>query len=220
MRRSVFTSCSRLTHPSISRDESNPIKIRKTDENSPKSNIQSPAEKLPGKENVLAASEVSRKSVTPEKIAVKDIKEEIKSKLAVPKVDPVEEKENIEVSRKKTSFKVPVQTPRSASTSSSSHTPRAQQQQTTTRQTKTVQIKGKTYQILDKLGQGGFSKVYKCLDDHHGMCALKYVDLAKVSSHRRMESLSYHFFLRSTKTTWTASKTRSTTWKSSKESQT
>ena len=84
---------------------------------------------------------------------------EIKPKsLAVPKVekDPVEEKENIEVSRKKTSFKVPVQTPRPSSVGSSSHTPRGaapQQQQTTTRQTKTVQIRGKAYQILDKLGR-------------------------------------------------------------------
>ena len=33
---------------------------------------------------------------------------------------------------------------------------------------------------MDKLGQGGFSKVYKCHDSSDQMCALKYVDLSKV----------------------------------------
>ena len=37
-------------------------------------------------------------------------------------------------------------------------------------------------EIYEKLGQGGFSKVYKCMDttDKRNVRALKYVDLAKV----------------------------------------
>ena len=179
VRRSVFSSASRLTQPSMEREESNPIKIRKTEV---QNSVMSPAEVKQAPKGLEL-----RKSTTPEKQ-----EEEMKSKIAVPKIrDPVDEKENIEVSRKsrpsvKQEFKVPVQTPRanpaisSASSSATSHTPQHAHQQQQTRKTTRIQIKDKTYQILDKLGQGGFSKVYKCLDNHHGMCALKFVDLAKV----------------------------------------
>jgi hypothetical protein len=179
VRRSVFSSVSRLTQPSVEREESNPIKIRKTEIQNPN---MSPAEVK--QTPIQAPKEVEyRKSTTPEKH-----EEAIQAKMALPKIrDPADEKENIEVSRKsrpsvKQEFKVPVQTPRSISVSSAtSHTPQhhAHSQQSA-RQTKRIHIKDKTYQILDKLGQGGFSKVYKCLDNHHGMCALKFVDLAKV----------------------------------------
>lgn len=179
VRRSMFSSVSRLTQPSVEREESNPIKIRKTENQNPN---MSPAEVK--QTPIQAPKEVEyRKSITPEKQ-----EEVIREKMAVPKIrDPADEKENIEVSRKsrpsvKQEFKVPVQTPRSNSVSTvTSHTPQyhAHSQQPA-RQTKRIHIKDKTYQILDKLGQGGFSKVYKCLDNHHGMCALKFVDLAKV----------------------------------------
>ena len=140
---------------------------------------------------IQAPKEVEyRKSTTPEKQ-----EEVIQAKIALPKIrDPADEKENIEVSRKsrpsvKQEFKVPVQTPRSNSVSSAAnHTPQhhAHSQQPA-RQTKRIHIKDKTYQILDKLGQGGFSKVYKCLDNHHGMCALKFVDLAKVWKNHKLQ---------------------------------
>jgi hypothetical protein len=181
VRRSVFSNVSRLTQPSVEREESNPIKIRKTEIQNPN---MSPAEVK--QTPIQAPKEVEyRKSTTPEKHeeAIVSV-----AKMALPKIrDPADEKENIEVSRKsrpsvKQEFKVPVQTPRSISVSSAtSHTPQhhAHSQQSA-RQTKRIHIKDKTYQILDKLGQGGFSKVYKCLDNHHGMCALKFVDLAKV----------------------------------------
>jgi len=178
VRRSVFTSARHLTQPSTESEGSNPIKIRKTEvENS----IMSPAACELKQTPIQAPKGLEfRKSTTPEK------QEEVK--LAVPKIrDPVDEKENIEVSRKsrpsvKQEFKVPVQTPRlnAISSNSTSHTPQHSHSQQPARQTKRVQIKDKTYQILDKLGEGGFSKVYKCLDNHHGMCALKFVDLAKV----------------------------------------
>ena len=39
--------------------------------------------------------------------------------------------------------------------------------------------------VLDKLGQGGFSKVYHCTDPKRQSCALKYVDLGKVDKGSR-----------------------------------
>jgi len=45
-----------------------------------------------------------------------------------------------------------------------------------------IEVNGESYEIYEKLGQGGFSKVYKCMDttDKRNVRALKYVDLAKV----------------------------------------
>ena len=44
-----------------------------------------------------------------------------------------------------------------------------------------IEVDGHSYEIFEKLGQGGFSKVYKCMDvNTKDVRALKYVDLSKV----------------------------------------
>ena len=44
-----------------------------------------------------------------------------------------------------------------------------------------IEVNGKSYEIFEKLGQGGFSKVYKCVDaETKDVRAIKYVDLEKV----------------------------------------
>ena len=44
-----------------------------------------------------------------------------------------------------------------------------------------IEVDGQSYEIFEKLGQGGFSKVYKCMDvNSKDVRALKYVDLSKV----------------------------------------
>jgi len=48
-----------------------------------------------------------------------------------------------------------------------------------------ITINGDDYTILDRLGQGGFSKVYKCRDKTGDIRALKYVDLSIVDANSR-----------------------------------
>lgn len=48
-----------------------------------------------------------------------------------------------------------------------------------------ITINGYDYTILDRLGQGGFSKVYKCRDKTGDIRALKYVDLSYVDANSR-----------------------------------